>query len=851
MTSMRLQNSGLVDLGIQSSIISEPMQLTSKVPQQSPQGHSSEGCDITSSPARSEELQDEYEEEDKQDQEITDSELIEEGQEDQERGAEDEILSDEEMESEDEPMDDGAEDMAFRERYYEENENFRKTRYDTPVSPEPPAAPAPYVKAYDYRERDPKILRTMRTAFDYDNSGDYDPRAENRRKHSKKRDGKRRAISLPRTGFVVNADPEDEDAEESLDAPQRPKAPTSKLKARQEGLHLEVIFRYESYEMQQLLAGWVDNWPDDEAWNIFVDESIGESSGTGMTQVVKQRHRRRRARDYRSSSNVDEVITDPLTDPDRHQEDLRNHPAARGCVTCRRLDLACPLLKDPNAYPCALCPPAEHSSEDTGSEDDPRSDQRDCQLLVAPEYRQRCQSCKRADYDCSLADNPDQPGPCDECVTSSSLCVAGPLPGHGRQRISVDNPLSLQNMILAAAADRTYIQCTRCRLAKRRCSLKTKDDLPPCKTCVKDGTTCDFLNLRKLKTKKLSIKGGKKDESEDVMDQDTDAEQEIGENQEENEDLEGEDEHAHSTVEIGESSPSTVQVYRGLSGPTLVDEPQDSRTVTYPIAEVSGADTGCWMMDVHGNSGTMTQIRTQFAHPMAFMLVGDPWIDVSTVEMLTLKHPHCNFCQDLTYGLGGLGQVKTVDVLKWDSGLGYSELEGGYTANGIEPTRMCANCTLQREFIVECDQHIIGPLKGSEHLKTVAGNDDAINRLFDGVPLDNEYFCTFCYVYAATSACEADKDADHLGNELRGDSGMRRGCGLYLCERCVAAYKDEIRAGGSFQTFIEILEKGCLENAENGDIRADVGLLSREGLLVKTTQNGIDEAEEAVIREMA
>ena len=92
------------------------------------------------------------------------------------------------------------------------------------------------------------------------------------------------------------------------------------------------------------------------------------------------------------------------------------------------------------------------------------------------------------------------------------------------------------------------------------------------------------------------------------------------------------------------------------------------------------------MEDQAGNRGPVMEIQTSFAHPIRFSL--------GPIEK-------CGFCEVTLFGITGHFE-KSVAVIQWDTGLGFTEMGGGH-CDKHSPTGMCGTCTQSRAAIALCD----------------------------------------------------------------------------------------------------------------------------------------------------
>jgi hypothetical protein len=230
------------------------------------------------------------------------------------------------------------------------------------------------------------------------------------------------------------------------------------------------------------------------------------------------------------------------------------------------------------------------------------------------------------------------------------------------------------------------------------------------------------------------------------------------------------------------------------------------------------------MEDQAGNRGFVTQIQTSFAHPIMFNEIID---DTAIKE-------GCHFCEMNTFSLLGYLE-KTVHVVQWETGLGYTEIGGGHCEeNG--PTTMCRECALSRASTVACIDHELQQIyTGGE-----VAFENAITSLLQaqGNPTEIrhelQYWCSMCFSLAVFACCKPSASQD-------------MGCGLRLCEPCEIDMREKY--GGCSSTMAEVCDrepkfrKTDREMNPGQRVRADVGFLSNDGLLVKFLKNELAQQE--------
>ncbi|KAI9777323.1 MAG: hypothetical protein M1839_008931 [Geoglossum umbratile] len=211
---------------------------------------------------------------------------------------------------------------------------------------------------------------------------------------------------------------------------------------------------------------------------------------------------------------------------------------------------------------------------------------------------------------------------------------------------------------------------------------------------------------------------------------------------------------------------------------------------------------------------TIKNIKTSFAHPLTFNHIpneqgSDP----------------CHWCDAAAFGIMGNGEVE-VTVTDQHDGRGYTEVSGGHIAQGLEPTRMCDICTMERIITTSCPAHTMHTIPG-RHPRTF-DFEAALNQLLLGSQNHN-HNSSWCSICPSPAFFECRTPQLHLDLPSTDATPALPGCGLLLCETChhlLAA-----RYAGDLQALIADarLDDGVVFPA---GLRADVGLLALDGELM-------------------
>ncbi|KAI4933424.1 uncharacterized protein J4E92_003090 [Alternaria infectoria] len=498
---------------------------------------------------------------------------------------------------------------------------------------------------------------------------------------------------------------------------------------------------FESFGNVRNVTNEEDNWPAN--WSDIDSEAERELQ---------------EYRDFFRRKTPDCTMQQPIEDPRSEVDDLTGHPAARGCTSCRNNGTDCSLVSG-GEYPCQEC-------LDMAQE---------CEPIISPTEKGRCKQCVEDNNErCSFEDEPRQ-AICDHCADNEYICEALPPVGYRAERIIIDEIIYTEN--------RPHIQCTHCRLEKKRCSLKKKTDKPPCKRCKKNHIGCTFQDIPKVvKEKKKKVLGPTEGDAPEVAVPDHDYF-----TKEDLEDLYGE------------------------------DVPMFSRS---PTPELE-------MEDEAGHKGKLTKIKTCFAHPIQFGGQNNT--------------SDCNFCEIPNFGFTGLFE-KEVHVIQWHNGMGYTEVGGGHAENSSGGTTMCQDCTMSRVQIVACEgheiQHIFPNGMTPDFDQTAADLLDSAETPA-GCQQQLQRWCSMCFT-PASFTCRTHQTS-LFDQEIEG-------CGLKLCIGCQVRLTQKFNNDSSLMAETLDLEPKAsadedMDPENSMVVRADVGFLCQEGLLMRSLGHEAEESE--------
>ncbi|KAL8789495.1 MAG: hypothetical protein Q9213_001108 [Squamulea squamosa] len=220
-------------------------------------------------------------------------------------------------------------------------------------------------------------------------------------------------------------------------------------------------------------------------------------------------------------------------------------------------------------------------------------------------------------------------------------------------------------------------------------------------------------------------------------------------------------------------------------------------------------------------------ITTRLAHPINF----------NFKPLYPEDKPHCHWCEDIPYGLLGLGTISvTVTAITTISGRestdGYTELDGGYTSLGRLPSRMCETCTLDRFRIIGCESHELSMLSSIQDIE----QDRILDVLFGEGKATWEW-CSICPSPALYGCCRTSC----IWLEDAGEDLETVGCGLKLCEECAVLLTE---SEGNLELAVwRKMEEAMGLGGNECTVRADAEFLTRDGELMR--QAGGWEGDEA------
>ncbi|MCJ1317691.1 hypothetical protein MMC15_003017 [Xylographa vitiligo] len=207
-------------------------------------------------------------------------------------------------------------------------------------------------------------------------------------------------------------------------------------------------------------------------------------------------------------------------------------------------------------------------------------------------------------------------------------------------------------------------------------------------------------------------------------------------------------------------------------------------------------------------------IKTRLTHPILF-----------NYEASDDDCSPCHWCEDQIYGILGLEQVH-VEVIDSQDGQGYIEVEGGHTAVGKSPSRMCGMCTCERLRITACTTHELEQIQDAD---LDAINPDTVMEwmtpgLSDSAPFEWCSLCPRAANFACCSPATVEDGAD------KGESG----CGLKLCHDCACNLITEHE--GNLTKLIAAMEED--NDITIFEMRADINFLRSDGHLLSRMYAG-------------
>ncbi|KAF2639119.1 hypothetical protein P280DRAFT_403171 [Massarina eburnea CBS 473.64] len=592
--------------------------------------------------------------------------------------------------------------------------------------------------------------KRVTTFIDEDRTGDFDPAEEARKEAQKRIESKARKQSKAKGKGKGKG---------KQKAVEVPKEFVRKLIVR---------LKFEAFGNVLNVTNSTDNWPDGHSILDTEDE-----------------HEQEERRTYFRQSTPGREPQIPVKDPYGELDDLTGYPEARGCKCCRQHLQHCSAIET-GEFPCAQC----------------TADDVDCHPLIEPKVKGRCKQCiERGTEACSYETEDCQGVQCDECFEDDIICEAGLPPSrYTVNRADIDRVMR--------GPDRKWVDCTNCRMLKKRCSIKKKSDKGPCKGCKKEKVPCTFYSTpifelsRKKQGKKKVVENG---ESSNTA--------------------------ATSTgyLNIKDIAPDVHMPDSTFFSPSDLEDLEkassdddngndDDTAMRDPSPEIE-------LEDAEGRKGTMREIRTSFAHPIKFC--------TGTVDDYV---PDCNFCEMPAYSFVGSFE-RTPLVIPWPNGAGFTEIAGGHRETGDGATTMCQTCTFARLQILACEAHDVHPMPS-----LIPASDDfdtAAEELISAEPRSRAFqeqllrWCSMCFSPATHGCCATQPSI--LGGE---DDEMMEGCGLRLCGRCEKEFREVFVGDSSAMATAFDREKKAREGDEEAlkVVRADVGFLKSDGLLMRSVE---------------
>lgn len=398
---------------------------------------------------------------------------------------------------------------------------------------------------------------------------------------------------------------------------------------------------------------------------------------------------------------------------------------------------------------------------------------------------------------------------CDECLEADNLdCKARPPRGYRSERIDLDRD--------HYGEDRKWISCTHCREEKKTCSLKKKTDKAPCKRCKKQKIGCHFYDVAPREKKKPSKKQKATEEEPAAREKPKSPKRTLLEK-------------IAPETSIPGSDLFSPEDLAYMDAESSVDEggAQEDEVVEQEIIE-----------DSEGHSGFLTTIKTSFAHPMVFS-VNPPGHPNAVLD--------CDFCSMPIFGMVGHFE-RDVHAIQWSNGQGYTEFGNGHR-EGNNATVMCYQCTFHRLQIMVCPDHVLQPMELHENqLDHDAAAEDLLT-VEGGTPqmqYELQRWCSLCFSVAKHQCSTLQPFVG--ANDENDDAAMMDGCGLRLCNRCAQQlgqvyqnnFHDMVTALDKEPKprFVEPDDEEIEKERDEGTMRADVGLLKVDGLLMKCVEGG-------------
>ncbi|KAF2016906.1 hypothetical protein BU24DRAFT_140503 [Aaosphaeria arxii CBS 175.79] len=409
----------------------------------------------------------------------------------------------------------------------------------------------------------------------------------------------------------------------------------------------------------------------------------------------------------------------------------------------------------------------------------------ECNLIIPPVEKDKCRRCEDDDEPCSFTDprakNKNNRGVCDRCHYGGHLgCAIRPPKGYKIPRIDLAE--------LSYGPNREYVNCSHCRASKRRCSVKSKKDRGPCNQCKKAKIGCTFFEFPPTPPIFLEDEPTKVRRKENRV----------------------------------ERPPERVPLF---TDEEIAEYDRQARAVRKrePTPEFE-------MEDTLGRKGRFTHLWTSFAHPIDFQ------IHSQSIQ------GQCDFCASPCFGILGHCE-KRVYTIRWHNDMGYTEIGGGHR-DQHDATVMCQRCTMGRVQMIICD-HGMRSLGDAQNLDFEAAADD----LAESEPGPDrshqlQRWCSLCFT-PASFRCGVQQPNLFDSFADTGEETIIDGCGFRLCTKCEGRLRCDFQ--GDYEALIATMDKDPKfrdEEEENEDAtatvtRADVGLLLKQGILMRTVENSI------------
>lgn len=369
---------------------------------------------------------------------------------------------------------------------------------------------------------------------------------------------------------------------------------------------------------------------------------------------------------------------------------------------------------------------------------------------------------------CSYDEGSDPSWPCRNCFRYGFKCVAGPKSGRTRKGPSLDQCLATAKTLKPS----TY----KSQKSSRSCQTNTSEETLPYPSAKSRSTTksCDQCSIARKRWCSLN---------EDISDASCDYCQKNG----------------FSCAPESAYHRELRMTRRGKVNTTIVEQ--------NPIQKPSSGSR----LQLHDKT-----IITKLAHPINFN-----YVNVKADDAID-----CLWCEDLYYGLQGLGKAE-LKVKDLGDDQGYQEMGHGFTAAGFLPSRMCHGCTTERMSILVCKAHDIEALQGIDPDRS--DHEPYLDWLEPGKASSAPF--TWCSVCPAPALYRCGTFDDSVTESEDAVSIETHGCGLYLCESC--AIKLVSQYDYSLEGLIDRLGKD-MENTEGlFELRADADFLHPAGELAR------------------